>query len=286
MARPKKETVDYFPHYCTHGKTLYVFERRYGNDGYAFWFKLLEMLGSTKGHYLDLSEEETFIFFQAKTRINEELCLEMFELLAKLEAIDRELWQEKRVVWCQNFVDGISDVYKNRRVEIPKKPSFYKHKTKKVKVSTSENPQSKVNESKVEKTKYPSISKQIEEFTEDKDLKEVLKEFVEMREKIRKKLTNYAFYLILRKLSRLSANTNTQIEILNQSIENSWQDIYALKTTNNSPFYKNKKENNLPDWYEDYEKQLNNLPKDKELTEEEIDKVLEEAKKRYGEESD
>jgi hypothetical protein len=282
MARPKKETVDYFPHYCTHGKTLYVFERRYGNDGYAFWFKLLEMLGSTKGHYLDLSEEETFIFFQAKTRINEELCLEMFELLAKLEAIDRELWQEKRVVWCQNFVDGISDVYKNRRVEIPKKPSFYKHKTKKVKVSTSENPQSKVKETKVDKTSYLSISKQIEEFTEDKELNEVLKEFVEMREKIRKKLTNYAFYLILRKLSRLSANTNTQIEILNQSIQNSWQDVYALKT-NNSSYQKEKKVKQTPDWYGDYEKQLENLPKEeKEMTQEEIDKIFEEAKELFG----
>jgi len=49
MARPRKQTVDYFPHDTdvSSGKTLTILQSKYGNDGYAFWFKLLRMPGVT-----------------------------------------------------------------------------------------------------------------------------------------------------------------------------------------------------------------------------------------------
>ena len=152
MARPKKKTVDYFPHSCTHGKTLFIIEQKYGNDGYAFWFKLLEFLGDTDGHYIDLNDEMVQEFLQAKTSLSKEMCNEILDLLAKLKAIDAELWEHK-IVWSQNFVDGISDVYKNRRVETPSRPSFYIQKLATADISTDKNPQSKVKESKVKESK-------------------------------------------------------------------------------------------------------------------------------------
>lgn len=147
MARPKKQIVDYFPHSCTHGKTMFIIEQKYGNDGYAFWFKLLEFLGDTAGHYIDLNDESTQEFLQAKTRLSWDLCNEILDLLAKLDAIDAELW-ECKIVWSQNFVDGISDVYKNRRTKIPSRPSSYIQKPRVTDISTDENPQTKLNKSK------------------------------------------------------------------------------------------------------------------------------------------
>jgi hypothetical protein len=137
---------------CIHKKTIYILEQKYGNNGYAFWFKLLEMLGSTEGHYLDLNNDTTWEFLQAKTHIEADLCTEILNLLAKLEAIDPELWNEK-IVWSQNFVDGITDVYKNRRVEIPVKPDNYIQKPRQAIVSTGNNPQTKLKESKVKESK-------------------------------------------------------------------------------------------------------------------------------------
>ena len=128
MARPRKQTVDYFPHSCTHGKTMFVLEQRYGNDGYAFWFKLLEMLGGEEGHYLQLGTAPEWEFLLAKTRIDSDKCREILDLLATLGAIDAELWTEQ-VVWSDNFVDGVSDAYRNRKVEIPSKPSFLRKKS-------------------------------------------------------------------------------------------------------------------------------------------------------------
>ena len=67
MARPKKRTVDYFPHQCNHGKTMFILEQKYGNDGYAFWFKLLELLGTTEGHFLHLENSADWEFLHPKT---------------------------------------------------------------------------------------------------------------------------------------------------------------------------------------------------------------------------
>jgi hypothetical protein len=150
MARPKKRTVDYFPHQCKHGKTMFILEQKYGNDGYAFWFKLLELLGSAEGHYLQLENPADWEFLQAKTRLDDGFCREILDLLARLEAIDQELWESHGVVWSQNFVNGVAPVYKNRGIEIPSKPSFYARKPSDGGVSTPENPQSRVEESRVE----------------------------------------------------------------------------------------------------------------------------------------
>ena len=131
---------------------MYIIEQKYGNDGYAFWFKLLELLGDSAGHYLDLNDDATFEFLQAKTRLDESFCNEILSLLAKLGAIDQELW-EKRVVWSQNFVDGVSVVYTNRRAKIPSRPSFYIEKPNPAPVSTNKKPQSRVEETIVDKSR-------------------------------------------------------------------------------------------------------------------------------------
>ena len=124
MARPKKCTVDYFPHFITAtSRTVFVLEEKYGNDGYALWFKLLELLAATDGHYIDLNDTTDLEFFAAKVKIDVEKAIEIIDQLAKLKAIDRELWKHK-VIWSQNFVDNLSDLYARRRVSLPQKPTL------------------------------------------------------------------------------------------------------------------------------------------------------------------
>jgi hypothetical protein len=138
MARPQKQTVDYFPHDCNHKRTMFILEERYGNDGYAFWFKLLEMLGNSKGHYLDLNDASSMEFLLAKTHVSEVSGMEMLDLLAKLDAIDPEAWSHK-AVWCQNFINGVASVYQSRRQSVPQKPSFTGAKPHGAVVSTTRN---------------------------------------------------------------------------------------------------------------------------------------------------
>ena len=117
MARPKKAVVDYFPHSVTHGKTMFTFESVYGNDGYAFWFKLLELLGAAEHHYLDADDKVTWRFLLAKTSLSETKANEMLNLLSELGSIDNELWQ-KKIIRSNNFIDNLNDVYSRRGVDV------------------------------------------------------------------------------------------------------------------------------------------------------------------------
>lgn len=122
MARPNKNTVDYFPHDCVHKKTLFIVEQKYGNDGYTLWFKTLEMLGRSPNHYLDLSDPENFEYYLATVKLPEERVIEIVDCFAKLGALDKNLWQ-KKIIWSDNFVHGVADVYRKRKKQPPQKPS-------------------------------------------------------------------------------------------------------------------------------------------------------------------
>jgi len=140
MARPTEQTVSYFKHDThTDGKTLFVIQKEWGDSGYTFWFKLLELLGRTDGHFIDCRESETWEFLIAQTQLEEVSVTEILDKLAKMKAIDSELWQN-RIIWSQNFVDRLEKIYAKRTVEIPQKPSFDTQKPHTSKVSDAETP--------------------------------------------------------------------------------------------------------------------------------------------------
>lgn len=123
MGRPRKQTVDYFPHFVsTDSKTKFILEESWGNNGYAFWFKLLELLGRSEGHYYDCSAMANKKYLVALMRIEQDTIDEILETLADLGNIDKELWEERKVIWCQSLVDNLQDVYSKRTVSAPKRP--------------------------------------------------------------------------------------------------------------------------------------------------------------------
>lgn len=162
MARPKRLSVDFFPHYVKGGRTLFILEERFGNDGYAFWFKLLESLGERDGHYVDCNDEAEWSYFLAKTHVSEKDAKELIDTLVRLGKIDPVLWKERRIIWVQHLVDNFSEIYRKRGMDLPTKPMFTPQEpdhsegfraenTTTTEVSATENPQSKVKESKVKK---------------------------------------------------------------------------------------------------------------------------------------
>ena len=159
MARTEKTTVDYFPHFVNHGKTMFILENRYGNDGYAFWYKLLELLGSTSYHFIDCNNSATWEFLLAQTRLNDNIANSILDLLANLDAINKELWK-KKIVWSQNFVDKIADVYQRRTIDVPIKQDVMdlcKQKYGWKDVSVNKKPQTKLNQTKLNQTKLNNI---------------------------------------------------------------------------------------------------------------------------------
>lgn len=111
--RKDKQTVEYFPHFCVPKKTLFIIERNFGNDGYAVWFKTLEILGSSERHFFDCRDTEQWLFYVAKMNVSEELCRTILDSLAKLDAISQKMWS-MGVIYSENFVKNVKEVYEKR----------------------------------------------------------------------------------------------------------------------------------------------------------------------------
>lgn len=168
MARPRKNTIDYFPHDVHHRKTLKIIEHEYGIAGYGFWFKLLEFLGKTPEHFYYIQDDICLKFLASETLCDEGFCYKILGLLARLDAIDRELWS-KKVIWSQNFINRISDAYAGRINDIPQKPDankflapetpFIDPETPFLDLYPPGNPQSKVKERKVNKREHSAEKK-------------------------------------------------------------------------------------------------------------------------------
>ena len=127
MARPTKTSVDYFPHMTHSGKTIAILEARWGNDGYAFWFKLLELLGDSSDFSFNCNRSADWEYLLSKTRVTEPVARAILDKLAEVEAIDAACWQQN-IVWSDNFCRNLEPVFEKRKGQKPQKPEFPQQK--------------------------------------------------------------------------------------------------------------------------------------------------------------
>jgi hypothetical protein len=167
MARPQTNKVDYFPHPVRHGKKMSYLEKKYKNDGYATWLKILEELGNTDYHFLDLSDEVQLMFLSDRCLVSEEVLINIINDLIRLKEFDKKLWEENRILFNQKFIESIKDAYKKRSNECInrkslltllsslgiRKPDKSKPKPSKKEKVAPINPQSKVEYSKVKESR-------------------------------------------------------------------------------------------------------------------------------------
>ncbi len=124
MARKKKQHVDYFPHDTHQSKSVRIISKKYGNDGYAFYYKLRELLGRTENYNYDLSKEIDWFDFLGEMDIEEQQAKELIEFLVTIGELDKEMWEKEKRLWSDRFMSGIVSVYDKRVTEIPHKYSF------------------------------------------------------------------------------------------------------------------------------------------------------------------
>lgn len=167
MARPKKETIDYFSHdsNASEGRTITILENHFGHEGYSAWFKLLERVSVTRNHVIDIRNPEDFEFLSAKLKFTPVRLREILDKIACLQGIDQQLYKAG-YIWCQNFIDRLEPVYKTRNQDLPIKPEFVKSETELIGKETefvkSEIPQTKLNYSKVNNSKEKKTIKKSE----------------------------------------------------------------------------------------------------------------------------
>lgn len=84
------------------------------------------------------------------------------------------------------------------------------------------------------KKQTKSYDDQITEYTQNEELQNALKAFVQMRTFIKSPVTAHGLKLLLNKLTKISRNDAEKITIVNNSIENNWKGFYGLKEESKS----------------------------------------------------
>ena len=79
------------------------------------------------------------------------------------------------------------------------------------------------------KKQAQSYDEQIAEYTQNEELQNALKAFIQMRSFIKSPVTAHGLKLLLNKLTKISRNDADKITIVNNSIENNWKGFYGLK---------------------------------------------------------
>ena len=173
MARPERNDVDYFPHSVTHGKKMFYIRSKFGNDGYAVWFMLLENLGKASYHYLNLSDDVELMYLSSELKVEDIVLNEIINELVKLDEFDKELWEENKILFNEKFVENVSDAYKKRKnICIDRNSLLLLLQSKGIRKSSKgdlkppkftlkgvSNPQSKVKDNKVKEIKEKEIKR-------------------------------------------------------------------------------------------------------------------------------
>lgn len=155
MARAKTNTVEYFPHDVNQDKFRYMLKRKYPRDGYCVYYALLELLGGSENHFYDMSDDYGRDYFIEYTDVESDLVDKILFDLAEWGVIDKEMFS-KGLLWNQQFVDNIADVYRKRKRETPNKYAICESLGIKIAIPSqpdTETLQSKVKERKANEKK-------------------------------------------------------------------------------------------------------------------------------------
>jgi hypothetical protein len=164
MARPKKQGLDYFPHDtdAMNDEKLEIMQLLYGNDGYAFYFKMLERIYRSPELMLDISDAETKKVMIKKCDVDEMMFDMMMQSCIKHGLFDASLFHEHGLITSDGIIKRAEIVlskrqkmrqrYENQGVGVSDAETQQKHSRNTAEMM-SETPQSKVKKSKEKKSK-------------------------------------------------------------------------------------------------------------------------------------
>ena len=287
MARPTKQGLDYFPLDVNLDSKFKFIEIKFGLKGFAIVIKIFQKIYSSC-YWYKFDEDEILLFaHEINVDINEVNAI-INESIER-DIFDKNLYETHQILTSKGIQKRYQEIVKRRKdVEVIEEYLLIdgdfgindniNEDNDNINPSTSVVNDSKSTQSKVNKSKVNNIV-----YAADERLNKAIIEFIAFRKKIKSPMTERAIEIMIKKLETLTAKSinplEDKIEILNQSILNGWKGVFPLSNQNKSNFG-NKKDAPVPNWYEDYEKQLESLPKREKMSQDEIDRILREAEEK------
>lgn len=245
MARPIKEGLDYFPHDvdAADDEKIQALSAMHGNDGYAFYFKLLERIYRTPSGELDLSNVAIKISLASRVfpGENSENALKKFEKILDaalvLDCFDKKIFRKTRILTSNGIKKRVNEILKIRstwRNKKEKAASFSQGKTSQE--TQGKTPQSIILKNKAyikDKDKeFPPTPQNggcvfPEPFKSHPRFQKAWADWESHRTEKRNKLTPST---IKRQLKFLAPfGVETAIEIIERSITNGWTGLFETK---------------------------------------------------------
>ena len=152
MARPQKEGLDYFSHDtdAVNDEKIEALRALHGNNGYAFYFILLERIYRTNKAELDVSDAETIQILSRKVAVTTEEFMQILETAFKWKCFDREAY-EKRGVLTSNGIKKRTSIVVEKRVTMREK--YHKQRDEVSDAETGEETEQKPDKVKKRKEK-------------------------------------------------------------------------------------------------------------------------------------
>ena len=227
----------YFPHdsNARNDPKIQALMSKYGYQGYGWYWAIIEILREQPEYKYPINKY-TFDTFARIFQCDRNTTVEFINDCCHEFATEKSalLCMDEKNLWSESLIKRMKPIDERRekaRESVYKRWNKYERNTF-VEATKNDGNTSKVKESKVKESKVNSknnIGALISEFTSNEELKTTINDFISMRNKIKKPMTERAVKMMLKKLNELSSNIETQIAILDQSITHCWQDIYPLK---------------------------------------------------------
>ena len=183
MARPQKDGIDYFPHDTNSFSDLKIKMLRavHGNDGYAFYFYLLEQIYQQHDFVLDLSDDNTcddiIACYCLDLGIQKEKFNEILKTCIKYGLFDKELYNSDKKLTSNGIQKRAKTVIDKRKDNAER---YNKKKSKTVSESETDSlrsvsgvvSESETNFSGVVSGKFSGVSDSKEKESKEKESKE------------------------------------------------------------------------------------------------------------------
>jgi DnaD/phage-associated family protein len=169
MARPPKEGLDYFPHDtdAAGDEKIEALRALHGNDGYAFYFILLERVYRTRDCELDVSDPEMVEVLAKKVGVTPEAFGKMLETALKFGCFDRVAYEQRGVLTSDGIKKRAAYVTRRRvscTVSAAETPQETRQETKQETVEErGERKQKEIKEKKSTTTPTPPPQKRTRE---------------------------------------------------------------------------------------------------------------------------
>lgn len=249
MGRPMKEGLDYFPHDtdAANDEKIEAIKSLFGAEGYAFYFISLERIYRTKNGQLEIGSRERRASLTAKIGVDDARFMEMLNAAFEVGLFDRKAFDAKGLLTSKGIkrrVRQVNDERERKRQWRARKTPAEKSTGCDGVLDVDNSGQSAQRKEKKSKEKQsnsipPKSPKgEIGVFQayagEDAILLGALKDFDEMRRRMKKPMTDRAKNMLLKKLDALASTPGEKVGRLEDAVLHCWLTVYPSREIEDS----------------------------------------------------